>query len=156
MLVSLFLVYEHFSPTASKYCTFGEGFDCGIVNKSPYAMLDGIFYLMTFDFKWSTPYINISDIHPIFELLLSNAFLGFLTLVLLLAMLIYRTKNKDLLWIKNENLHKWMKGIAIFGVVYGFYLFLIQHYILKTYCLFCIVLDILLISILIIIWRIKE
>jgi uncharacterized membrane protein len=44
MLLSLFLVYEHFSPAASKFCTFGESLDCGIVNKSPYANLDGISY----------------------------------------------------------------------------------------------------------------
>lgn len=156
MLVSLFLVYEHFSESASKYCTFGEGLDCGIVNKSPYAMVDGIFYLMTFDFKWPTPYINISGIHPILELLLSNAFLGFLTLAFLLALLIHKDEGKGLLWIKKDDVHKWMKGIAIFGVAYGLYLFMIQHYILKTYCLFCILLDIILISILILIWRMKK
>ena len=49
MLISLFLVYEHFSSTASEFCDFGEGLDCGIVNKSPYSTLDGITYFLVFD-----------------------------------------------------------------------------------------------------------
>lgn len=156
MLVSSFLVYEKFSPTASKYCTFGESLDCGIVNKSPYANLDGFSYLLTMDFGLPLPLVDISGISPVFELLLSNAFLGFLTLLFVLIMLHMKYKNKDFFRIKNENILKWVKGILIFGVAYGFYLFLIQHFILKTYCLFCIILDFILISLLIIVWRIKD
>ena len=75
MLISLFLVYEHFSPSASKFCTFGNSFNCGIVNKSPYANLDGLSYLLTIDFKLNLPMITISDINPFFDLITSNAFL---------------------------------------------------------------------------------
>src|SRR3989344_2808480 len=78
MLISLFLVYEHFTPTASKFCSFGKGFDCGIVNKSPYANIDGISYLLTIDFGLDLPLINISGINLFFDFITSNAFLGLL------------------------------------------------------------------------------
>ncbi|MEK6916637.1 MAG: vitamin K epoxide reductase family protein [Nanoarchaeota archaeon] len=156
MLISLFLVYEHFSPNASKFCDFGEGLDCGIVNKSPYANLDGISYLFTIDFGWPIPLIDISGINWFFNLLTSNAFLGFLTLVFLFFLVNAHEGKKNFLFIKKKDSLAWMKGITLFGVVYGFYLFLIQHYILKTYCVYCLALDVVLISSLIIVWRMKK
>ncbi|MBC8500394.1 MAG: hypothetical protein ISS25_03775 [Nanoarchaeota archaeon] len=156
MLDSLFLVYEHFSPTASKYCTFGEGFDCGIVNKSPYANLDGISYLLTIDFKLPIPLIDIAGLGVFFDLVTSNAFLGFLTLLFILLLLIARYEKKGFLWVKYEKTTAWIKGLLIFGVIYGFYLFLIQHFILKTYCLFCLFLDLILLIGLILAWRLKK
>ena len=155
MLISLFLVYEHFSPTASKFCTFGESLNCGIVNKSPYANLDGIFYLLVIDFGMNVPMMDISRANVFLDLITSNAFLGFLTLLFMLFLARSKYKNKDFLWIKRDKGLKWMRGIAIFGVLYGFYLFLIQHSILKTYCIFCLALDIALIAILITVWKIK-
>ncbi len=156
MLISLFLVYEHFSPSASKFCTFGNSFNCGIVNKSPYANLDGLSYLLTIDFKLNLPMITISDINPFFDLITSNAFLGFLTLLFLLFLARANYKNNKFLFIDKESTRKWLKGITLFGVIYGFYLFLIQHFILKTYCIFCIALDIVLILLLIIVWTTKK
>lgn len=155
MLVALFLVYEHFSPTASKYCTFGESFNCGIVNKSPYANIDGLSYLLTIDFNLPLPLIDISGINWFFDILTSNAFWGFLTL-LLIFLLITAFKNKKFLWITKEKNKKWVTGLLVFGIIYGAYLFAIQHYILKTYCLFCIILDITILGSLIIWLKIKD
>ncbi len=155
MLSSLFLVYEHFSPTASKYCTFGTSFDCGIVNKSPYANLDGLSYLLTIDFNLPFPLIDISSINWFFDLMTSNAFWGFLTL-LLIFLLRTKFKNKKLLGITPEKNTKWVIGLLTFGIIYGFYLFLIQHYILQTYCLFCLILDATILGSLIIMWKLKH
>ena len=156
MLISLFLLYEHFSPSLSKFCTFGESIDCGIVNKSPYANLDGISYLLTIDFALPIPLINISDINIFFNIITSNAFLGFLTLLFLLFLAKANYKNQKFLFIEKNKTLLWLKGITLFGVIYGFYLFLIQHYILKTYCIFCIALDIVLITLMIIVWATKK
>jgi len=156
MLISLFLVYEHFSPSASKFCTFGNSFNCGIVNKSPYANLDGISYLLTIDFGLNIPLVTISDLNPFFNLITSNAFLGFLTLLFLFFLAKANYKNQKFLFIDNKKTLKWLKGITLFGVIYGFYLFLIQHFILKTYCIFCIALDLVLILLLIIVWTNKK
>jgi len=158
MLISLFLVYEHFSPSASKFCTFGDSFNCGIVNKSPYANLDGIFYLLTLDFGIPLPasLMTISDANVFFDLITSNAFLGFLTLLFLLFLAKANYKNQKFWFIEKNKTLKWLKGITLFGVIYGFYLFLIQHFILKTYCIFCIALDIVLITLLILVWATKK
>ena len=157
MLISIFLVYEHFSILASKFCTFGNSFDCGIVNKSPYANLDGIFYLLTIDFGIPFPasFMTISDLNWFLDLITSNAFLGFLTLLFLLFLTRANYKNKKFLFIEKDKTLKWMKGITLFGVIYGFYLFLIQHFILKTYCIFCLALDLILIILLILTWFVK-
>lgn len=155
MLSALFLVYEHFSATASKYCTFGASFDCGIVNKSPYANLDGISYLLTIDFGLPLPLINISGINWFFDLMTSNAFWGFLTL-LLIFLLRTKFKNKKLLWITLEKNIKWVRGLLIFSLVYGIYLLAIQHFILKTYCIVCIILDAVILFSLIIVIKLKN
>src|SRR3989338_3070369 len=42
VLLSSYLTYLHFKPSASKLCVFGENFDCDIVNKSVYSELFGI------------------------------------------------------------------------------------------------------------------
>lgn len=156
MLIALFLVYEHFSESASEFCSFGASLDCGIVNKSPYANLDGISYLLTIDFGLNLPFINIAGINPFFDFLTSNAFLGFLTLVLMFFLARANYKNKEFLFIKRDKTINWMLAIAMFGVAYGFYLFLIQHFVLKTYCIFCLGLDITLIGQLITIILIKN
>ncbi|TAL52945.1 MAG: hypothetical protein EPN86_04905 [Nanoarchaeota archaeon] len=141
MLIALFLVYEHFSDVASKWCTFGDSFNCGIVNKSPYSNLDGISYLMTMDLKLPVPYFYTVSKPFLLDLLTSNGFLGFLTLLLLFSMLIAWRRKSDFLFIKHGSIKRWIIGILGFGIVYGGYLFLIQHFILKTYCLFCLMLD---------------
>ncbi len=155
MLISAFLIYEHFSLTASKFCTFGNNLDCGIVNKSPYANLDGISYLLTIDFNLPLPLIDISGINLFFDFITTNAFLGLLTLLFVL-MLNLNYKKSKFLFVQRKNNIKWVRGIMIFSIVYGFYLFLIQHFILKTYCIFCLGLDLTIIISLIISFKIKN
>lgn len=146
LFLSAFLVYEHFATTTSEYCDFGESFDCGIVNKSPYSNLDGFFYLLVIDFGVNMRLMDISGVNVLFNLLTSVAFLGFLSLLLVLLL---KNRKGDLLWIAKDKKDKWIRGILVFGVLFGGYLFLIQHFILKTYCVFCIGLDVILISLLV-------
>lgn len=152
MLISLFLLYEHFTPSASKFCTFGSNFDCGIVNKSPYANVDGLSYLLTIDLGMNLPIIDIAGINPFFDLVSSNAFLGFLTLVFLFLLIRMKEEKMGFWFIKKNQVKYWIKGITLFGVFYGFYLFLVQHFILRTYCIFCIALDFVLITLFILTW----
>lgn len=155
ILISAFLIYEHFSESASKFCTFGEGFNCGIVNKSPYANLDGLSYLLTIDFNLPLPLIDVSGINLFFDFITTNAFLGLLTLFFVLMLNLNYKKDK-FLFIEKKSNTKWIRGIMIFGMLYGFYLFLIQHSILKTYCIFCLALDLTIIVALILSFKIKN
>ena len=156
ILLSLFLIYEHFATVASQLCSFGNSLDCHIVSKSPYANLDGIVYLLVIDFGLNIPSVDIKGINWFFDLITSNAFLGFLTLVLLLIMFYFYRNQKNFIFIRSHRLLLWMKGILIFGVLYGFYLLFVQHFILKYYCIFCLGLDLILVTFLILIWGIKE
>ncbi|MEK6909354.1 MAG: vitamin K epoxide reductase family protein [Nanoarchaeota archaeon] len=155
ILISSFLIYEHFSATASKFCSFGNNLDCGIVNKSPYANLDGISYLLTIDFNLPIPLVDISGINLFFDFITTNAFLGLLTLFFVLMLNLNYKKDKFLFVWKEDNV-KWIRGVMLFGMVYGFYLFLIQHFILKTYCIFCLALDLMILLSLIISFKIKK
>jgi uncharacterized membrane protein len=155
MLSSLFLVYEHFSPSSSTFCNFGKSFDCGIVNKSPYANLDGFFYLLTIDFEVNIPTFYLSDVNWFFDLLTSNAFLGFITLLFMSFLVFAYDKSKGFLWVKETKVLSWLKALSLFGVIYGAYLIFVQHFLLKSYCIFCLFLDVILVSIMIIIWSIK-
>lgn len=40
--VTIYLIVMHYKPEASEFCTFGESFNCDIVNKSIYAEIFGI------------------------------------------------------------------------------------------------------------------
>ncbi len=153
MLISLFLISEHFAVVDSDFCSFGGSFDCGSVNKSPYANLDGIFYLLAVDFGFNISIVDIKGINWFFDLITSNAFLGFLVLLLLFIMFYsYKTK-KNFLFIKYNKILLWMRNILIFSFIYGMYLLLVQHFILKTYCLFCLGLDVVIILSLILVWE---
>ena len=152
ILISLLLLYEHFSHSASKFCTFGAKLDCGIVNKSPYANLDGISYLLTIDYGLPLPLIDISGINFFFDFITANAFLGFLAL-LFVFLLNTKYKIRKLLWITPDRNLKWKMGILLSGLIYGIYLFYIQHFILKTYCIFCLALDAVILTSVIIIYR---
>jgi uncharacterized membrane protein len=155
MLLALFLVYEHFSPSASKFCTFGANFDCGVVNKSPYANLDGLSYLLTIDYGLNLPLVDISGINTFFDFVTSNAFLGFLTLLFLFGLVHAYEKKKGFWWVQKKQVVSWIKGLLVFGILYGLYLFYIQHSLLQMYCIFCLGLDVTLVLLCIIAWRLK-
>lgn len=142
--VSLFLVYEHFSPNASKFCTFGNYFNCGIVNKSPYANIDGVFYFLVIDLGMKLPLLDISGKNFVLNLLTSDAFLGFVTLIFLFLVLNNWRSDKGFLFVTKDKAVTWMRAISLIGILFGFYLLAVQHFILRTYCIFCIALDIIL------------
>ncbi len=163
MAVSAFLMYEHFAPGSSEFCNFGEGLDCGIVNKSPYANLDGIFYLMIIDYGWywvgDLPLVNqimlLTDTNVFIDFLTMNSFWGFLTLVLVL-LLNTKYKNRDFYFVTKERNLAWIRGILAFGMLYGIFLIYIQHSILHTWCVFCLALDAVLLTTNIAAWMIKR
>jgi len=156
MLVSMFLIYEHFSEGAEKFCTFGKSFDCGIVNKSPYASVDGFLYFLLFDVGVDVPLLNLSQYGLVVEFLTTNAFLGFLTFLYLLLSIIHVEKKKKLFGICVDRQLKTAKLILWLSLVYALYLVYIEFFVLKTICIFCIVLDVLIILGLILVYRLRR
>lgn len=141
ILASAYLLYQHLAPAGSTFCLGGEGFNCDAVNKSPYANLDGLAYLLTIDLGLPLPLIDISGKHIIFDVLTSNAFLGMMVLIAVLLMVLFHAKGKPLFGIAYAELLPTARWLLLAGVLYGAYLFAIQHFILKKYCFFCLVLD---------------
>ena len=156
MLVALILLYEHFSTVPSKFCTFGKSFDCNIVNKSPYANIDGISYLLTIDFKFPLPLVDISGIHPLLDFLTANAFLGFLTLLMVLLFVNAFARNATFAGTDPQHQRTLITFFLTISILYGVFLIFIQHSILKTYCILCLTLDAVLIATALLWWRIQK
>ena len=156
MLVSLFLIYEHFSESAEKVCPFGKSFDCGIVNKSPYSSVDGFLYFLLFDVGVNVRLLNLSQYGLIIEFLTTNAFLGFLTFLYLLLSIIHIKKKKKFFGMDAEKQLKTAKLILWLSLVYALYLVYIEFFVLKTICVFCVVLEILIVTGLILVYRLRR
>ena len=156
MLLSIYLLYEHFAPVTSKFCKFGNSFDCGVVSKSPYANLDGISYLLTIDYQLPLPLINIAGIHPFFDFVTANAFLGFLMLIFLLLLVNAWSRNRSVFGIDVRHMPSIITTLIAISLLYGMFLIYIQHSILKTYCILCLALDAVLLATAVIWWHVKK
>ena len=138
ILVSSFLVYEHYKTTPSKFCKFGASFDCGIVNKSPYSNIDGIFYFMNFDmgFSWV----------PLLEMPIPISALGILTFLLIFLMSCKVERKKAFFGLKPMQQVKLMKWLMALSIIFALYLVYIEAYVLLFYCIYCLILDALIIT----------
>lgn len=140
LLLGGYLLYIHLNPVMVP-CGEGESMNCVQVNSSPYANLDGIFYLMHTYYQLPVPDVYLSG-SPAMDIITSNAFLGMIMMVLIIA----------LTW--QEKL-KWVRTLAVFSLIYGFYLLFIQHVVLEAYCIYCLMLDVVIITITIAAWSPK-
>ena len=118
LFVTAYLVYLHFEPAASEFCELGEGFSCDIVNKSP----------------WSVLTIGSIEI-PV-------AILGFVTYVILflgsLGVLKKWKFQKIHSWLRSGNVIKLLSWLSYVGLLFSLYLTYIEAFKLKTYCIFCL------------------
>lgn len=141
------LTYEHYSTSGSSLCNFGKNLDCGIVGKSPYATVDNIFYFLAVDMGLSVPIITISI--PI-------AVIAIIVFILIKIGVLHiwhdrsfgRFNPKHMLWA--------IRTLLIFSMIYGLWLVYVQEYILRTYCLYCLGLDAIILLSLIVSFLIKS
>lgn len=42
IVVSSFSLYHHYATSETRFCRFGQSFDCDLVNRSPYSMVVGV------------------------------------------------------------------------------------------------------------------
>ncbi len=130
ILIAAYLAREHYAKEPSKFCVFGKSWNCDIVNKSLYSNVDAIFYMLGLN-------VNI----PI-----PNAIVGGLLFVFIFLTTFSIKKNKPLFGIAAQKLIKLDRTLLFFGILYGLFLFYIQAFVLYTYCLFCILLDLVILS----------
>jgi uncharacterized membrane protein len=134
IIVSGVLVNAHYKVEPSKLCVIGDNFDCDIVNKSPYANIDGIFYFINSDLGIPFPELYFPLPVSVISLLVFGAVI--------------------LLTIKPKI--KVLKTIMVLSILFSLYLLYIEAFILLAYCIYCIILDILIIIETILIWGIKK
>lgn len=128
MGVTAYLVYMHYAPEASDVCEINEQFNCDIVNKS----------------QWS--YIPIGSFEfPV-------AILGFLYYLGVFVGTIGVLKGwkftKIHKWFEPMNVIRLMRWITIPGLLFTLYLTYIEAFVLYTFCLFCVIQQVLIIFIL--------
>jgi len=137
ILVSGYLVYEHYRTTPSEFCVIGEGFNCDIVNKSPYAEIGGIFYFLNFDLGLNVPLPNLPL--PISGV----SILIFLSFVLMTYTI---QKKQKFFNINPKNQIKLLKWLIVLSIVFALYLVYIEAFVLLNWCIYCLTLDVLILA----------
>jgi uncharacterized membrane protein len=146
IIVSSYLIYEHYRTTPSKFCNFGNKLNCDVVNKSPYSNIDGIFFLLNIDLDLPIPLIQV----PI-----PLALISFFMFLFILKSISKIQKRKKLFGIKPKSQLKLIKYLMILSIITAVYLIAIEMFILYAYCIFCTVLDILILIDTILIFKLK-
>ncbi len=122
IFVFSYLLYIHYKPTESKFCNFGEGFNCDIVNKSIYSEIAGI---------------------PV-SLLGALTFLG----ILILSILSLNNYNKKVSYyfvLNSELMIRIIFWVSVASLLFALYLVYIEAFVLYSFCIFCLIGDILII-----------
>ncbi len=112
LLLSGYLLREHYATTASSFCDINSRISCDVVNKSPYAEIFGV---------------------PV-SLLGVLYYLGVLAFALAperLAKLL-AAGDTGLLWT-------FLAGYALFGVAFSAYLTAIEAFVINVFCPLCVV-----------------
>lgn len=125
MLVTAYLTYMHFKRDASEFCNFNDKFNCDIVNKSPWSVID-------------LGFIEI----PV-------SILGFGTYFFLFIAstgLVYKWETWQAM--NSKKLIDFMIFLAVVGVGFSLYLTYIEAFVLYTFCIFCLTQQVIIVLIL--------
>ncbi len=147
LLDGAYLTYLHYDPDASTVCNFGEGLNCDTVNRSPYSTIDNIFYFLAIDLGLSVPIVTISI--PI-------ALMSIAIFLLIKIGIFHVWHKKSIGWFTHNHIMKTIQWTLAISMLYGVWLIYIQKFILNTFCVFCLVLDFLILCALIVAWSIDH
>ena len=138
VLISLFLNYQHFSKEASKFCNFGAYFSCDIVNKGEYSTVDGVINLVADKILGGHHYVYL----PV-----PNAVISLVVFLFILGGALRLQRKKSYFGMKDETVLKVLRVLVILGWVYAAILIFIEAEVLQTWCLFCLLLDMIMVLI---------
>src|SRR3989338_9061549 len=147
ILVSVYLAYQHFSTEPSKWCNIGASFSCDIVNKSEFSTVDGVFNLFLKiifdrDFYWYLPILN--------------AIISVLIFLFIFGASIKLLYSNKYLFMKSSTVIKIIQYLMILSIIYAAFLIYIEAEVLQSWCIFCLLLDLIILIITYIIFAIKE
>lgn len=119
MGVTAYLTYMHYKPEASDFCNFGDQWNCDIVNKSEWSVID-------------LGFIEI----PV-------AILGFSTYLILFIGSVGVVKKwrfqKIHSWLRPGKVVNLMRYLTYIGLIFSLYLTYVEAFKLQTFCLFCVI-----------------
>ena len=132
VLISIYLAYQHFAPEGSSWCNIGKYFSCDIVNKSEFSTIDGVFNLFLKiifdrDFYWYLP--------------IPNALISILIFLFILIGSIKLQHSNSYLFMQKHTFINIVRYIMISSIIYAAFLVYIEAQILKSWCIFCLALD---------------
>lgn len=116
--VTGYLVFMHYAPEASDFCTINETLNCDIVNKSQWSYID----------------LGFADV-PV-------AIMGFLTYLVFFVVGIglLRGWKFEKVWksLKQPVVIMLLRWLAVIGFLFSLYLTYIEAFVLYAWCLFCV------------------
>jgi vitamin-K-epoxide reductase (warfarin-sensitive) len=123
MMAAILALREHYRTEGASPCSINERWDCGIVNKSRFASLGGIFDKLT-----NRNTIPSDDAKPRFEAIrkIPVADVGIAGYILLGLLALMRR------W-------RLLAVAAVLAFVFSCYLAYIEKYILEKWCIYCVI-----------------
>lgn len=112
VLLSIYLLKEHWVPTGTSFCDFSNKLSCDIVNKSEYAEIGGI-PLSLFGIVYWAGVLLVALVPGLFQRLVAVG-------------------DRKFLW-------RLFTGYLLLGFAFSMYLTSIEAFILKVWCPLCIV-----------------
>jgi uncharacterized membrane protein len=128
MCVTAYLVYLHYEPSAAEFCNLGQQFNCDIVNKS----------------QWS--YIALGSLEIPVSIFGFLYYMGIFIGSIGVARKVNFASIHKLL--EPMNVIRLMRWFTYIGVLFTLYLTYIEAFVLHTFCLFCVIQQVLILGIL--------
>lgn len=133
VLLSLFLLYQHYSKEASGFCNFGELLNCDVVNKGEYSTVDGVVNLVLDNVLGGHHYLYFPVPNAAVSVVVFLFFFG-------AAMRLYRGRSY---FGMGERMVVRVLGLLIgLSWVYALILIYIEWRVLQSWCVFCLALDV--------------
>ena len=133
MLISAFLLQQHYAPSHSPLCIFGDYFVCPLAT-TPYAQVDGIFHFLAVDLGLQVPLVSFP---------FPNSLLTFLGFFFLFFVALHLQHRQPTFGLSPRNAVNAVKVLFYVLAAYMIYLTYVETYILYTLCLFCLLLTLL-------------
>lgn len=133
IIISAYLTYLHYSDTSS-FCNFSEGLSCDVVNKSIY-----------------------SEFPPGSGIPVS--LMGIITFLIVLLVLYYIKNDKEIYFgrkkIGRRELSEFLFYLMILSLIFALYLVYTEAFLILSFCVLCLVLDIFIILVLVLSYKLR-